>query len=142
MSQIAEKKFPCTMLLGGLSVNLNHLKTRLATMAVLASQALLRESKKSSNKMLAQVKIEPVTSAIWICWSPVWAIEAIVTWEICKILYGHVPLALAKWFQSNIQVVQEKKTIYPKIVIIAKFACLWKPRLYVNLYTFLKSSSN
>ena len=26
MSQIAEKKFPITMLLGGLSVNLNHLK--------------------------------------------------------------------------------------------------------------------
>ena len=24
-SQIAKKKFPCTMLLGGLSVNLNHL---------------------------------------------------------------------------------------------------------------------
>ena len=28
MSQIAEKKFPSTMLLGGLSVNLNHLKTK------------------------------------------------------------------------------------------------------------------
>ena len=28
MSQIAKKKFPCTMLSGGLSVNLNHLKTR------------------------------------------------------------------------------------------------------------------
>ena len=28
MSQIAEKKFPRTMLLGGLSVNLNHLKTQ------------------------------------------------------------------------------------------------------------------
>ena len=28
MSQIAEKKFPHAMLLGGLSVNLNHLKTR------------------------------------------------------------------------------------------------------------------
>ena len=27
MSQIAEKKFPRAMLLGGLSVNLNHLKT-------------------------------------------------------------------------------------------------------------------
>ena len=27
MSQIAKKKFPCAMLLGGLSVNLNHLKT-------------------------------------------------------------------------------------------------------------------
>ena len=26
MSQIAEKKFQCAMLLGGLSVNLNHLK--------------------------------------------------------------------------------------------------------------------
>ena len=26
MSQIVEKKFPCAMLLGGLSVNLNHLK--------------------------------------------------------------------------------------------------------------------
>ena len=26
MSEIAEKKFPCAMLLGGLSVNLNHLK--------------------------------------------------------------------------------------------------------------------
>ena len=27
MSQIAKKKFPRAMLLGGLSVNLNHLKT-------------------------------------------------------------------------------------------------------------------
>ena len=27
VSQIAEKKFQCVMLLGGLSVNLNHLKT-------------------------------------------------------------------------------------------------------------------
>ena len=26
MSQIAEKRFPCAMLLGGLSANLNHLK--------------------------------------------------------------------------------------------------------------------
>ena len=28
VSQIAKKKFPCAMLLGGLSVNLNHLKMR------------------------------------------------------------------------------------------------------------------
>ena len=28
VSQIAEKKFPCAMLLGGLSVNLNHLKRK------------------------------------------------------------------------------------------------------------------
>ena len=28
MSQIAEKKFPHAMLLGGLSVNLNHLKSQ------------------------------------------------------------------------------------------------------------------
>ena len=32
MSQIAEKKFPCAMLLGGLSVNLNHLKTRVSVL--------------------------------------------------------------------------------------------------------------
>ena len=27
VSQIADNRFPCVMLLGGLSVNLNHLKT-------------------------------------------------------------------------------------------------------------------
>ena len=28
VSQIADNRFPCVMLLGGLSVNLNHLKSR------------------------------------------------------------------------------------------------------------------
>ena len=35
VSQIADNRFPCVMLLGGLSVNLNHLKTVVATGRIL-----------------------------------------------------------------------------------------------------------
>ena len=54
MSQIAKKKFPHDMLLGGLSVNLNHLKTVVTS---LANPLLLKTSinfvgKKTQGKSL------------------------------------------------------------------------------------------
>ena len=45
MSQIADNKFPCPMLLGGLSVNLNHLK-------ILLFEYLLNSKEKPANKSL------------------------------------------------------------------------------------------
>ena len=51
-------------------------------MAILASQALLRENKNIEQQNVTPVSIEPRTSAIWILCSSLWAIEVCATEEI------------------------------------------------------------